>query len=281
MNKRKAFFTGFSLTLSVLLPLYAGVFLWQITRPAQTDAPGYQVPIASPTEEDSKTFLIISQNGQSLHFVLVRADALENLLCVSALPEETVVLAGGKARTLKEALAYAGPAFAADALRETLSIQIDHYVFAKASVLAEIAEPVGQAQVELPEEVSAKSEEGYEIYHRAAGKAVLSPKEGCNLLYYGAFTPAQRLSLVNSLYSSLLSGGLSQLSSVLPDGYRKYSSSLTSNLSAADLYTYESIFGFLGRLSPTVTTSVMPGNWQNGRYELNDDSLAFAAASFS
>ena len=48
LSKRKAFFVGFALTLIVLLPLYAGVFLWQVSRPADSaaDTPAYRIPIA-------------------------------------------------------------------------------------------------------------------------------------------------------------------------------------------------------------------------------------------
>ena len=279
MSKRKAFFVGFALTLIVLLPLYAGVFLWQVSRPTDSaaDTPAYRIPIASPGEGDCKTMLIISRSGENTHFVLMGADALNNRFFLSSLPAETVVLSDGKARTLAQALDHAGPAYAANALAQTLNITIDHYLSGKASTFAAMAENLGSAEVWVPKEVTATSEEGYEVYHRAAGRSILNAKEGMNLLYYGSFSPEERLTLTNALYGGLLGGHLDMLAATLPDQYRKHATALVSDLSAEDIYRYEDIFGFLGRLAPDVCLQSMPGEWQGERYELSQKSLDLAA----
>ena len=281
MNNRKAFFTALFATLAFLLPVYAVTALWQLTQPKAADLPAAQVPLAVPGAEDVKTLLLISQTEKDDRaFVLLHLDALHNHITLCTLPAETVILNDGTPRTLADAFAYAGPAFAANGIAETLGISIDHYLSGSGSDFSLLAEGLGSVTLMLAHEVAANSSEGYEIYRHAAGKAVVRAAEARLLLQYAAFTGQERAELTHAIYSQFFLLHLSTAAAASVEIVRSNSNLFTTNLGAADLYRYERILGFLARLSPDTADALLPGLWNNERYELGADSLAFAQENF-
>ena len=94
MSNRRAFWLGLGISLAVLLPFYFLVAAFSLSRVSPTDNPKSGVPILQPTLDDRKTLLVMTGEQQPEHFVLLRFDAMENLIACVEIPGETVVLSG-------------------------------------------------------------------------------------------------------------------------------------------------------------------------------------------
>lgn len=137
MTKRQAFFLSLAVGLAVLLPAYFAAAAVSLARGLPAGQAQSGVPILQPTADDRKTLLVMTGEASPQTFVLVRFDALENRAACVETPADTVVLCAGQPDTLAAASASAGPAQAAAALRETLKINVDNYLFCTPAQLAE------------------------------------------------------------------------------------------------------------------------------------------------
>lgn len=278
--KTKAFFRAFLLTLFIIVPVYAGIIIWQYRTPQQVTGAASQVEINKPGAEDFKTLLVISESESGCSFVLIRMDALQNKFTVSALPAQSVVLAAGEAKTLESALAYAGPAYVSSALAQTIELRIDHYFYGESASMAKLISKLASVQVTLLSDIVANAPAGYEIYRRSAGTALANAQELTNIFKYGEFEAGERTALVQQVYASILQKNLPDLAATLPTAYRNSSSLFTTDMLAQDVYRYERILGFLARQEPTIVTQSMPGEWNEDRFELSARSLEFAQENF-
>lgn len=281
MSRKKAFWLSFFITLAVLLPIYAAVILYGTVRgakPADTAQSG--VWVAQAKRSDAQTVLVMTGAGTAQTadtFALVRFDAYNERLCVATLPPETIVLIGGAPYTLTECVQSAGPSQAIAALRETLGIEVNHYLFAAPRTLWSIAEQYGTVRLPLS---SYLSDEALTALHMTADDGAqtqtLTPRMLAEALQSGYAAGDTLCTLRAKGYAAFLAAGAGRLADTLPQSVRTNSSRLATNISATELYDYERTLQFLDKRQPDIISQALPGTWAGERYELNDESVAFA-----
>lgn len=276
MSNRRAFWLGLGISLAVLLPFYFLVAAFSLSRVSPTDNPKSGVPILQPTLDDRKTLLVMTGEEQPENFVLLRFDAMENLIACVEVPGQTVVLSGGKPQTLLQAVEQAGPAQAAATLRETLSIVIDDYVYCKPQELAEMAEPLGTTQLSLFQYLSSSALESMHLNVEGVKQTTVTTQMMMEALQAEPQTWMAQHVLRAQAYVSFLRAGISEISDILPDAMRKAAGSYSTNLTAIEIYDYERILQFLQTKEPSFAACVLPGQLSSERYELNDDALSVA-----
>lgn len=276
MSNRRAFWLGLGISLAVLLPFYFLVAAFSLSRVSPTENPKSGVPILQPTLDDRKTLLLMTGEQQPETFVLLRFDAMENLIACVEVPAETVVLSDGKPQTLLQAVERAGPAQAAATLRETLSISIDDYVYCKGEQLAELAEPLGTTQLNLFQYLSTQALESLHLNVDGVQQTTITTEMMVQALRAEPQTWMAGHVLRAQAYVAFLRGGIGELTNAIPDAMRKAASSYSTNLTAMEIYDYERIFQFLQTKDPAFAACVLPGQLSGERYELNDDALSVA-----
>ena len=276
MSNRRAFWLGLGISLAVLLPFYFLVAAFSLSRVSPTDNPKSGVPILQPTLDDRKTLLVMTGEQQPEHFVLLRFDAMENLIACVEVPGETVVLSGGNPQTLLQAVEQAGPAQAAATLRETLSITIDDYIYCKAQELAEMAEPLGTTQLSLSQYLSADALNALHLNVEGVQQTTITTDMMMQALQTEPQTWMSGHVMRAQAYVAFLRAGTGELAEVLPDAMRKAVGSYSTNLTAMEIYDYERILQFLQTKDPSFAACVLPGQLNSERYELNEDALAVA-----
>lgn len=280
-NSPKAFWLSFGITMAVLLPLIGVVGalgMWQTrsAQPAQQEE--QQIPVQNPGSQHVMNLLAVVA-GQEPGFVLIRLDAPRGRVSVAALPGQTVLTQGTDSVTLAQCYADAGPARAADLLKQTLGIQIDRYLALTPQSLAKAMNEVGTARVNL---TSLLTEEE----RMAAGLSgpVQEFGPGTALEFLAAQKlPGHRLAaLRGAVWEAFIRQNLDLLPNAVPQGLRRVSSTLLTDLSALDLYTLADTLEFLADREGVVEHSTLPGHWnpKEQRFELVEDSAAWAEQQF-
>ncbi|MEG2500031.1 MAG: hypothetical protein RSA78_03085 [Oscillospiraceae bacterium] len=269
MSKIKGFFLGFFLTLAIIIPIYllfAALGLRSSALPI--DGAKANVPMAKPVSEDAKTVLIISGKDNAETFVLLRLDALTNRICTVVLPENTVLLLDGQPITLGKAAATCGPAQAVECIAATLDITINDYIMASPKTLAEMASPLGSANVRLANYLSSEALGQLKLLVPGVETLVLSPTKLLEILSSGLIPDEQLAAIRGDGYLAFLRAGAHMLAEVFPSAMRKYSKELSTSITATDIYDYERVLKFLQKQEPEFKTGVLPGEINNGRFEL-------------
>lgn len=278
MSRAKAFWLALAGTLALVLPVYLATAAILFTRGTPVDTPQSGVPIAQPTTGDARLFLLMTGPEQPETFVLLRFDAADGLVCTLAMPAETVVLANGKPITLAEAVQQAGPAQAAAALEETLPLSVDHYLYCTAAQLAEMTDPMGTARIPLSNYLTPEALRRLQLQLPGIDTLSLTPQMLADVLAAGAAAPDLQTLLRAEGYLAFLRVGGEALAREIPDALRRALAQTSTDLTAVDIYDYERIFGFLLRETPQYRAAVLPGSWENGRYELSPEAAEVAAA---
>ena len=280
MTKRRAFVLGMVCTLALLLPCYLIVVVYGVTRVAPTDVSQSGVPVLTPTERDEKTLLVMTGEDSPETFTLVRLDAIHRAVNVVSMPASTVVLCDGAPFTLVRAARVAGPAQAVAALKETLSIPIDNYVFCKAEKLTEMAAPLGNARLRLVNYMSPEALGQLQLAVPGVETLSLTPEMLCDALAEGAAAREMQPLFRAAGYLAFLQAGHEQLATVIPDALRTAISRCSTNLTATQVYDYERVCKFLQKDQPLFSSAGLPGTFagtgENERYELGAAALATA-----
>lgn len=280
MTTRKAFLFGFAITLAVLVPVYLAAVCIILTRTAPADTPQQGIPIRVPMPGDAKTILLMTGEKEPEQFVLLRFDALEKLISAGALAPETVVLTSGKAISLVQAAKQAGPAQAAACIRETLHIPLDHYLFCTPKQLISITKDFSAAHLPLFRYLTRDAIEEMQLDLPGEQTITFTPQMFADVMRTCRATSAARVMLRTEGYLDFLRANPIALSEKLPAAVRKIFGELSTNLSAADLFDYERIFGFLAREIPEYYPVSLPGKWISGRFEFAETAVTAAAAAF-
>lgn len=276
MTKRKAFWIGLGVGLAVLLPLYFLTAAFSLSRVKPTENPQSGVPILQPTADDRKTILIMTGETEPETFVLVRFDALENKIAVVSLPAQTVVLSSGVPRTLQQAVESAGPAQAVAALKETLKISVDHYIYCKPDQLVELTKQLGNTEMKLSNYISDESMRELKLDIPGVETLTLTTEMLKDALVQPAKNQMAHHLLRAQGYLAFLRSGEKWLAQVLTQSMRTAASKYSTNLTAIEIYDYERIFLFLQKKEPVFAACVLPGLFQGERYELTEQAAAAA-----
>lgn len=283
MSKRKAFWFSFLLSLAVIVPLYLAVFALGITRAKPAEQKQQGIPIAQPTVSDHKTVLVMTGSATAQTpdtYALVYFDALRSKISVVTFPKETIVLTGGQAGTLAQAVEKAGPSQGVAALSETLEISVDNYLFASPETLCRMTEGLGNASLALGEYLTQEQIGNLQLVVEGTQTQVLSPRLLTEILASGEVSQKVRYELRAAGYRAFLQAGSETLANVLPDAVRKNSTKLATNITATEIFDYERIFDFLGKEPPQCSASTLPGKWTGETYELDENSVAEAQQIF-
>lgn len=280
MRKLKAFFFAMFGTLAVIIPIYLAVAAVMMTRSTPVDTVQSGVPIAQPTAADARNFLLMTGPEQPETFVLLRFDARSGEVCTAALPGEAVMLVDGQPLTLTGAAAQAGPAQAAAAIEETLSIEVDNYLYCTADALVELTADFGTARILLSNYLSMDALAELQLRVPGVNTVTLTPRMFADVLAADAAEPDLQTLLRAEGYLAFLRVGSETLAGNIPDALRAALAKSSTNLTAVELYDYERIFNFLAKEPPQYRTGVIPGTWSRGRYELAENAPAVAASYF-
>ena len=280
VRKLKAFFIALFGTLAVIIPIYLAAAAVMMTRSAPVDTVQSGIPIAQPTAGDARTFLLMTGPKQPETFVLLRFDARAGEVCTAALPGEAVMLVDGQPLTLTEAAEQAGPAQAAAAIEETLSIEVDNYLYCTADALVELTKNFGTARILLSNSLSVDALAELRLTVPGVDTVTLTPRMFADVLSADAAEPDLQTLLRAEGYLAFLRVGSETLAGNVPDALRAALAKSSTNLTAVELYDYERIFGFLAKDPPQYRAGVIPGTWSRGRYELAENAPAVAASYF-
>lgn len=277
MNNKKVFVISFAITLAVLLPIYfvfASLAARSATKPAENIVT--DVPMARPMSQDAKNLLLITQSDKTYAFVLLRFDALDSKICSVALAPETVLLCDGKPVRLIDAMNTAGPELARLALEETLEIRVNNYLVTSATLLAEMAAPLGSGSMPLTSYMSDEALGQLKLLVPGVENIELSPLRLCEVLASG-LVPLNMLPTIRADgYLAFLRSGILSLPEIIPAALRKHSRHLDTSIQATDIYDYERILQFLAKQEPSFKTVILSGNYIENRYELESEALAQA-----
>lgn len=303
----RAFWLSFFITLGVVLPLMGSFALYAV-RQKEDAAPAQQpqsgVPVRTPGPEHCCN-LLVAVAGENPAFVLLRLDAVQNILVVQALPGQSVLLGQSGPVLLADSYAAAGPARAAELLGQTLGVPIHRYLALTAETLCTALEKIGLVRLNL---TGLLTEEEQADLGLAGPVQEYSPQTAADFLAgMDARLPPDRAGALRAaVWEAFLRQNLEALPAALPDGLRSVSSRLLTDLTAADLYTLGQILNFLAagpagaaplpgadaadeaELSPLedgalrITAGVLPGRWtpQSGRYEFDEEAAALAVQLF-
>ena len=191
----------------------------------------------------------------------------------------TVVLDGqGQPITLAESYAAAGPARAGNLLAATLGIQLDRYLAATPAVWGQSLSGLGQARVNLSPLLD-------EAQRRALGVAAvaqLDAAEAANLLQGTDLTGPPLGRLRAAVWQAFALQSQGSLAEAVPQGLRRCSGDLLTDLTALDLEELGRVLAQLADASCSPQADLLPGHWdeRTARYELEEDALTLAQALF-
>ena len=274
----RIFWASFLLTLAVIGPLLGLFAFWgvqQNRQAVQTQQAQSGVPIQRP----GSLSLLLAVAGERPAFVLARLDGASPAFRLVVVPGETVVLDGqGQPITLAESYAAAGPARAGNLLAATLGIQLDRYLAATPAVWGQSLSGLGQARVNLSPLLD-------EAQRRALGVAAvaqLDAAEAVNLLQGTNLTGPPLGRLRAAVWQAFALQSQGSLAEAVPQGLRRCSGDLLTDLTALDLEELGRVLAQLTDASCSPQADLLPGRWdeRTARYELEEDALTFAQALF-
>lgn len=275
----KTFWISFFLTLAVLLPLGLGVMLWggwqrsgQQARQAAEDQSG--VPVAQPARRHTIN-LLVAVADEAPAFVLARLDASESSLSLAAIPAEGVLLEEGRAVTLAEAYMVAGPARVARLLESTLGVTVDRYL---AITPAALAQAVGNdsLRVGLSGAFSAAELNALRLSESVQDWTAQSAHNGLAAWQAeGVVLPPAIGRARAAFWGAAARQWQGSLPTVLPQGLRRVSGSLLTDLTAQDYYTLGETLEFLANDHCEPEATLLAGVWNAAaqRYEFTDETL--------
>ncbi len=281
MGKVKVFFLSFIITLAVLSPIYGGAYYFSVVRDNTVFANEVQpdVYVAQPVLSDNINVLVLVGEGDvqsASSYMLISFNAYANSISILCMPPETVMVLNKQPLTLKEATRLAGPSHAANAISETLMIEVEKYVFASPQNLWQTAEAFGNITMRVSQYVNEDSLSELGILQSNAQAQVLSPRFFAQVLSEGKFPQANEYEMRALGYSLFLSAGHGKLSTTLSDFITKNSTEIATNISADELTQLRRVWQFLDRQQPTYNAGALPGDYSNYSeevYELNEESL--------
>lgn len=277
----KTFWLSFLVTLMVLLPLIGAVWLlgiWEDHTAFPAERTQEEIPIRRPGPEHAFNVLV-AVAGERPAFLLLRLDAPSARISVTALPAESVLSSGGRPRMLSESYQQAGPARAAGDLAETLGIDIRYYLAISRDSLTEAFGTLGPARINLTGLLSRSQREADGL---ADPVQEFTPAAASDFLQEVSLAPPALAALRGAVWEGFMRQQLDRLPADVPQGLRRVSSSLLTNLTALDLYTLGDTLEFLADGGGRVEQTPAPGHWsvQRGRFEFSGVTSSWAARQF-
>ncbi len=277
----QSFWLAFLLTLLVMVPGVAAVWATAALRQEPTAREKTNIPIRLPDESHQMTLLTVI-TGEEPAFLLVRMDAVKERLTLAALPAQSVVRAGAENQTIGDCYLAAGPARVVRLLNETLGTSIDRYLAVTPEICQSILEDAGTVRIGLNGALTAEQ-------RAAAGLAEdtesWTPESAHTFLQHLQEMPEQVPPPSAALARAVLWQGwarqkLDQLPRLIPEGLKKHSGQLLTDITGPDLLTMEQTLEFLADSQVQPAAGVVPGHWtlETKRYEFDEETLHWLQA---
>ncbi len=290
MTKTKIFWLAFLCTAAIFLPIYLLTYAFtnaQIkTQPQTVTEEQSNVLITNPTTDDVYTILLMSGTstaGMADSYALIHFDALKNVISVTSMPPQTVVLLDKDVMTLQEAVTRAGPSNGAKALSQTLGITVTDYIFASPDKLSDTAQVFGNITLLLKNYINEATLKELGFVNEQNERYTVSAQYFKQILQTESIGQSN-INEVRSLgYSAFLAAGHGRLAQIIPQAISENSKSIATNINATKLFDYERILKFIDRQQPTYYAMAMPGGYSadGERFELNEESLEFVRLAFN
>lgn len=279
----RPFWTALWAGLLVLLPLMGGtLLLTRQTARARTQAARDQsgVAVALPRKHHQAT-LLVCLAGEQPGFVLCSLNASQNTLRLLVLPGELDLPAGAAGATLAQCYRTAGPARCREALTAALSLPEDTlYLALDPDRVQALAAPFGTVRVSFS---GAMDPDRLRRAGLTAAVQELDPANGARLLaeLAGRTDPYALACARGAVWEAFFRQKLEQLPAALPDALRAQSPHALTDLTAQDYARLEETLEFLANGPARIRAEALPGDWQAGRYTLNEASRAAVQSFFS
>lgn len=282
----KAFFLSFLFTLCMLMPM-AAIVRWNTalrSRTVQAAAQPTQTMQPGANANHRTTLLVCVADKEQLSFVLLRLDAVAGQVELAAVPQESVVLTPGGSETLETGYRTAGPARAAQRLRDTLGIRIDRYLALSPAVLEKLMTRVGKVSYSLAGAFSARRLQELSLNppmrQETLAEAEVLLRE---LQAQGRALPTEAAAARAAAWDALFRQRRENLARYLAAALRSVSGSVLTDLTAVDLYHLGETLDYLAAGEPEPESGVLPGVWaaDTGRYEFDETTVAYVQSRFS
>lgn len=277
MSRFKIFLCSFLCSMLCILPLFLLLLRGgQAAAPVRAEAQG--VPVEAPRAGDSCNLLLVTQQQDEPAFLLLRFDALQGKINGAVLPKETIVLYEKQPVLLGECYQTAGPAKARDALSETFSLRIDHYLNLSGETLARKAAVFGTVKMGMSDFGKIKNPDVLRLFSFEGGEINLAPAGAQTLTEEGGLTGAELAVLRAKLYQSFLRAAPRELDGCFTALYEDKGS--LTDLTAVELERYHRIFQSFVLQEPEIRVKRMPGSMTQNGYQLSEESAAFTEEYF-
>lgn len=279
MHKRRGlFFQSLVLTLLLVIPMMGTVVFFASQRTEQQmlrQAAADQSRVSEPEGARNSHRLLLAVQAESPAFLLLRLDGPQQAVIFCALPGELVLQAPSGTTTLGECYLTAGPARAAELLKDTLGIAPDAYLAATANTFASIWGEDADIRFDTASVLSA--EERKELDCAEETVLELTPAQGTAFLGQAAKLPGQQpanmAKVRGALWAAFFRQNPQHLAG-LAEGVRGAGGQTLTDLRAQDLYDLEETLTWLSTatgyhvdyLTPELSRTA--GGWQ-----LTEESL--------
>ena len=279
MHKRRGlFFQSLVLTLLLVIPMMGTVVFFASQRTEQQmlqQAAADQSRVSEPAGARNSHRLLLAVQAESPAFLLLRLDGPQQAVIFCALPGELVLQAPSGTTTLGECYLTAGPARAAELLKDTLGIAPDAYLAATANTFASIWGEDADIRFDTASVLSA--EERKELDCAEETVLELTPAQGTAFLGQAAKLPGQQPANMAKVRGALWAAFFRQNPqhlATLGEGVRGAGGQTLTDLRAQDLYDLEETLTWLSTatgyhvdyLTPELSRTA--GGWQ-----LTEESL--------
>ncbi len=253
MHKRniRYFLLTLIMALLIILPTFALIGAYSITRVRSVAEPVGDVPATRPTEEDDRNILLIVE-GESTAFMLIKFDAFGGSVVSLAMPDN-LILSGDA--TVKSVLERGGPAMVTVELEKLLEVGIDYYCMLNESQLATLTLNLKPAtpSSEIQERIDIPS--GHVLSYDYAQELIAKATDGEQLL-------------VRSVcYSLLLEANMEIMQAEIPARVNELPGDINSNIGSEGLYRLTKIFSLL----PYETVNYYAATLSGDEVMINDD----------
>ncbi len=249
------FFLTLIMALLIILPTFALIGAYSLTRISSVAESISDIPATKPTEEDSKSILLITDE-QNPAFMILKFDAFGKSVVNLAIPSDIVV---SEEENIVDTLSYGGPAMVTTKLESLLDVRIDYYCLLSSEQLSSLTINFKPAtpSVEISERLNIPDQH------------VISPEYAKSLV---EDAPNESKQLVRSIcFSLLLEENMEIMFAEIPARIKELSGNINSNIGSEEIYRLTKIFSLLPYETVNYYAATLSGEQNDVGTMLSDD----------
>lgn len=155
MTRLKAFMITFTLTFSIMLICFVGLYWFvQYSQPQAAGEAQHNVPILSLTPDDTKTTLVVLDCDEAQFYFLLQLNAIQQKVNLVSVPSSLYMSL--PQRTLGQSMDYAGVRQCVQDLSQQFDITVDYFLVGDAAVFGTLLDSFAEIDtedIELPKSV--------------------------------------------------------------------------------------------------------------------------------